>query len=216
MPQRSCVFVAVLDPDVILRQQQAPAGFRFDAAVAGALALLQARGAERVAGHFQPLDVGAVGQHAEGILVAALGRRQQEVGVGALAQPIHAETGFQCQGLAEHHVLPIDRFQPGAGLIVHAHGHRQALGRRLHHPHLHGQRDLAIGIVGRRGRRLAAGNGRVARGRRSQGVGRPGARAVGDRFGRGLSAGLLQRHEGTTENAVDCKSCCHWSSRLCS
>ncbi|MNS61907.1 hypothetical protein D3C72_949520 [compost metagenome] len=59
------VLVAAIDLHVILRQQQAPTGFVFHAAVARALALLQARGAQGIARHFQALDVGMVSQDAD-------------------------------------------------------------------------------------------------------------------------------------------------------
>ena len=63
------IFVAAVDLDVIVRQQQAPAGLVGDAAVAGALAFLAAGGAQRVAGHRQALDVGMLRQHPDGCLL---------------------------------------------------------------------------------------------------------------------------------------------------
>ncbi len=59
-------------------------------------------------------------QQADGILVAALVRGQQEIRVDALLQPVNAEARFQGERLAEHHVLPVQRFHAQAGLVVHA------------------------------------------------------------------------------------------------
>src|SRR5690606_17193384 len=113
------VFVAAVDLDVIVRQQHAPAVLVFDPAVARALALAQTRGAQREAPHVQPLDVGMVGQHADGILLALLVRRQIQVGVGALAQAVDADPALERHGMAEYDVLAVGDLGPHPGLVVH-------------------------------------------------------------------------------------------------
>ncbi|MNS61906.1 hypothetical protein D3C72_949510 [compost metagenome] len=115
-----------------------------------------------------------------------------------MAQPVHAETGFHGDGLAKHHVLPVQRFHPHARFVVQADRGREALGRRFDHAHLHRQGHFAVGIKGGRRRRDGAGYGRIARRRgRGQVSGARCASAIDIHVGRLWlrAAGCLQRHE---------------------